>query len=160
APQLEKAGWAYETIGHLEPVAAHERQAAEPGPIDAGAEKAGRALLDKALAAKGGAARLGALKSLTITGKGKIALGPQVLPATMMRRYVAPDKLRLDIQISVGGMNAEVITVLASDKAWNKQPQTGTVELPAEAVAELQKQIWRDQEFILVRHKDAGVKVA
>lgn len=159
-PQLQKARWPYEKVGHLEPVAGYEREAEKLGPVDPKAEKAGRELLDKALAAKGGAARMAKLTSLTITAKGKIIVGPQELPAELVRRYQAPDRLRMDITFAMGGAKAEVVTVLSGDKAWNKQPQTGLQELPPAAVVELRKQIWRDQEFVLVRHKEPGVQVA
>lgn len=161
-PQLAGAGIPYEKVGHLEPIAGYERRPADAGPASALAQAAGKALLAKALAAKGGEARLAKVKSLSMSATGKIIAGAQELPATLTRRYLAPDKLRLDVDIQIPGGTASVVTVLAGDKAWNKQPPpAGLVELPPDAVTELRRQVWRDQELILLRAaREEGVEVA
>lgn len=162
-PQLARAGLTYDKVGHLEPIAAYERAGGDgdAAPASAEARAAGKALLAKALQAKGGRARLSRIKSLTMSGTGAIRAGSQEIPATLTRRYLAPDKLRLDVDIRIPGGTASVVTVLAGDKAWNKQPPpAGLMELPPDAVAELQKQVWRDQELILLRaSQDSGVEV-
>ena len=157
-PQLKKIGLPYEKVGHLEPVAGWERRLAS-APADPKSEAAGRALLDKALAAKGGVDRLRKIKRLTLKANGKIVLGQQELPATLTRRFMAPDKLRLDIDIQLGGQVTNVVTILNGDKGWNKQPQTGLIDLPQDAISELRNQVWRDQELVLLRHKEKGTKV-
>jgi zinc protease len=159
APQLDKAGWAYETIRSISPITRHERENRDPGPVSAGAEAAGRALLDQALKATGGAAKLGQIKSLAMHAKGKIAIQDRELPAKFIRRFQAPDKLRMDIELDLGGGSAQVVTLLNGNQAWNKQPGQGVVALPPDAVAELRKQIWRGQEFILLRHREPGARV-
>jgi hypothetical protein len=159
APQLDKTGWAYETIRSISPIARYEREAKEPGPVAAGAEAAGRALLDQALKATGGVAKLGRIKGLAMHAKGTIAIQNRELPAKFIRRFQAPDKLRMDIELDVGGGTAQVVTLLNGNQAWNKQPGQGVVELPPDAVAELRKQIWRGQEFILLRHREPGARV-
>jgi zinc protease len=157
-PQLQARGWAYDKIGHLEPIAAVERAPAKAEPISPQAAAAGKALLAKALTAKGGEARLRAVRSMTIQATGTIRSGDQEIQAKLQRRYVAPDRLRLDLDLTIPGGSAQVITVLDRKQAWTKQPN-GVVDLPAEGVAELEKQVWRDQEFILLRAKDNGVRV-
>lgn len=159
APQLDRAGWDHETVSYLHPIASYERQPRDPGPVDPEAEAAGRALLDRALAAKGGAARLARIKNMRMQARGKLVVDRRELPATFTRRYLAPDKLRMDIEIDLGAGTADVVTVLSGDKAWNKQPGQGVVELPEGAVQELQRQIWRDQDLILLRHRDKGTRV-
>lgn len=160
APQLEKAGWAFETISHLQPIAAYERNVRElPRPVDPKAEAAARTILDRALKAKGGQAKLASIKSMSVRAQGKLVAETRELKATFHRRYQAPDKLRMDIEIDVGGGKVGVVTVLSGDKGWNKQPGQGVVALPPDAIAELKRQIWRDHEFVLLRHKDKGTRV-
>ncbi len=159
-PQLRKAGWTYEAITHLQPIASYERKPQKLGPVDADSEKAAIALLEKALKAKGGAAKLKAIRNMKVVAKGKITVQKRAMPATLTRHFELPDKLRLDIDVRVGGATAQVVTLLSGRKAWNKQPGQGVVELPKEAVAELRKQIWRDHEFILLRHREKGTRVA
>lgn len=161
APQLDKAGWTYETIRSISPIASSEREGKTraPGPVDAGAEAAGRKLLDQALAAAGGADKLRQIKSLTMHAKGKIAIQNRELPAKFVRRFQSPDKLRMDIELDLGGGTAQVVTLLNGNQAWNKQPGQGVIELPPDAATELRKQIWRGQELILLRHLDKGTRV-
>ena len=157
-PQLDKMGLSHDKVSHLEPVASWERQGAV-ADADPAAEKAGRDLLEKALVAKGGAARLAKIQRVTLTGSGKIVVGPQEIPAKLTRRFSAPDKMRVDLELSFGGQTGQVLTILNGDKAWNRQPQTGLIELPPEGVTGLANQLWRDQEFILLRHRDKGARV-
>lgn len=157
-PQLDKMGLPYDKVSHLEPIASWERKSAVAA-ADPAAETAGRALLEKALQAKGGAARLAKVQRMTITGSGQIVVGPQKIPAIMTRRFSAPDKMRVELELTFGGQTGQVLTVLNGDKAWNRQPQTGLIELPPEGVAGLINQLWRDQEFILLRHRDKGARV-
>ena len=161
-PQLDKMGLPYDKVSHLEPVASWERKGAVAA-ADPATEKAGRQLLDKALQAKGGAAKLAAVRRMTLSGTGKIVVAgprPQEIPAKMTRRFSTPDKMRVDLELTFGGQTGVVLTVLNGTKAWNRQPQTGLVELPPEGVTSLANQLWRDQEFILLRHRDKGTRVS
>ncbi len=157
-PQLQSRGWTYEKVGFLEPVAAVERGSGKVEPASPEVAAAGKALLEKALAAKGGEKKLRAIRTMAIKAKGTIRSGGQEIQAGLTRRYLAPDKLRLDLDLQIPGGSAQVVTVLNGKKAWSKQPN-GVVELPAEGIVELEKQVWRDQEFVLLRALDAGTRV-
>lgn len=158
-PQLEARGWAYDKVGHLDPIAAVERAPAEVAPVSPQAEAAAKRLLAQALAAKGGESRLRGVRTMAIQASGTIRSGGQEIQAGLQRRYLAPDKLRLDLDLRIPGGSAQVVTVVDGKKAWSKQPN-GVIELPPEGVAELEKQIWRDQELILLRATEPGVRVA
>lgn len=163
-PQLEQADWPYEKVGHLQPIARAERAASAgntgnaAGSASPEAVAAGKKLLARALAAKGGEDRLRGIRTMTVNAAGTIRSGGQEISAGLTRRYAAPDKLRLDLDLRIPGGGAQVITVLDGARAWSKQP-TGVVELPPEGIAELRKQLWRDQELVLLRAKDQGTRV-
>jgi zinc protease len=158
-PQLQARGWAFQKVGHLEPIAAVERAPATAAPVSPAAEAAARSLLARALAAKGGESRLRAVRSMALKASGTIRSGGQEIQAGLQRRYLAPDKLRLDLDLRIPGGSAQVSTVLNGKQAWSKQP-SGVVELPPEGVEELHKQVWRDQEFVLLRAAEPGVRLA
>lgn len=157
-PQLRQAGWPYEKVGHLEPIARVERTSNAGSSASPRAVAAGKQLLARALAAKGGEERLRGVRTMTVNAVGTIRSGGQEISAGLTRRYAAPDKLRLDLDLRIPGGGAQVITVLDGDRAWSKQP-AGVVDLPPEGVAELRKQVWRDQELILLRARDEGAVV-
>jgi zinc protease len=158
-PQLQRRGWAYDKVGHLDPIVAVERAPATAEPVSPQAEAAAKTLLARALAAKGGEDRLRGVRSMTIKASGTIRSGGQEIQAGLQRRFLAPDKLRLDLDLRIPGGSAQVVTVLDRKQAWSKQP-TGVIDLPPEGVAELEKQVWRDQELILLRAAEPGVKIA
>ncbi len=160
-PQLKAASVPYTKVDYRSPVGA---SAAAEAPSQAAAElpaqsaKEGRALLAKAVAAKGGAGKLKTIKSLKVEAVGTIRSGGQELAANITRQLLWPDKLRLDLDLTIPGGAAQIITVLSGEAAYSKQPG-GVVELPADARAELRKQIWRDPELLLRRAGEDGVKV-
>jgi zinc protease len=158
-PQLQRRGWAYDKVGHLDPIAAVERAPAAAELVSPQAEAAAKTLLARALAAKGGEARLRGIRSMAIKASGTIRSGGQEIQAGLQRRFLPPDRLRLDLDLRIPGGSAQVVTVLDRKQAWSQQPN-GVVDLPSEGVAELEKQLWRDQEFILLRAAEPGVKVA
>jgi zinc protease len=159
-PQLRKAGWTYTKIGHLEPISKLEREAiaAELNRVDPKAEAAGKKILDQALKAKGGKAALTKLSSLEWEGEATLTIpqAPQPIPAKVIKRYVEPDKLRLDLEVAGGQMT--LTTVLNGKSGWAKQGGR-VIEFPSSEVEAGKSQIWRDQDFVLLRHLEKGVRV-
>lgn len=155
-PQLDAAGWNYERVSYQSPVASYERAELARASQDPKAQKRGRQLIEQALAAKGGADRLRAIKTMTVRAKGEVAVQGRTLAASFARHFVAPDRLRMDIELDIGGAKAQVITVLDRDKAWNQQPGQAPLMLPDEAVIEFRKQLWRDHEQVLLHALDEG----
>ena len=163
-PQLQSAGWEYEKVHYLAPVAGYERQgnaaaAAAAAPSD-DAQAAGRALLERAIAAKGGLERLRQISFIQFTGTGTIQAGPQQLATRLTRFHQPPDKMRIDLEISFGGNTTPVTTVLNGEAAWNRQAPNGLSDLPPNAVGELKKQLWHDPDMVLLRALDAAVQLS
>lgn len=158
-PQLQKVGWKYEKVDYQSPIASYERQAAIAGASNPKSQAQARKLIEQAVKAKGGLAKLRAVKSMTVQATGQIAAQGRNMPATFTRRFVAPDRLRMDIDFNFGGGTASVVTVLDRNKAWNQNPGQGATALPPEAVVEFRKQLWRDHEFVLVHALDKGAKL-
>lgn len=156
-PQLDKMGWAYETVNYADPIGKWEREPAD-GPADPKAEKAGRALLDKAIAAKGGKAAIG-LKSFAIEGEAELTLGPQTVKGSVRRVYVAPGKTRMDLELTIPGGTVKVVTAISGKTGWAIQPGQGLQDLPAEMVESLTDQMWRDQEMLFTNVSEKGTKV-
>ena len=163
-PQLMEAGLKYERVAADigGPVGGAGKVAEPTKPTSPKAEAAARAVLDAALAAKGGAEKLSAVKTLSWKGKATLNLPNGKVPATVEKRYLAPDKLRLDMLIEMGGAKMSITTALAGDIGWaqEKRPDGArTIEFPRSEVEAGKAQIWRDQDFVLLRHRDKGVTV-
>ena len=162
-PQLMEAGLKYDRVtadtgGGPGPKVAESGKPASPK-----AEAAARAVLEAALAAKGGAEKLAALKTLSWKGKATLNLPNGKVPAQVEKRYVAPDKLRLDMVIEMGGAKMSITTALAGDIGWAQERRPDgarTIEFPASEVEAGKAQIWRDQDFVLLRHREKGTTVA
>jgi hypothetical protein len=163
-PQLRKAGWKYERIGHMEPISNWERKALEAPPevsSDPVKLAGARKILDEAIKAKGGAKRLQGIKSFSWRGRAELRLPGGTAPATVHKRYIAPDKLRLDMEIS-GGANVKIITVLASKSGWAREISPRGDQKTTFKDSELQAlrtQLWRDQDLVLTRYLDKGAVV-
>ncbi len=165
-PQLAEAGLKFDKVAGNTAVAESERAATQKeatADIDPKKEAAARALLDAALAAKGGAGKLAAVKSMSWKGKATLNLPGGQVPATVEKRYLAPDKLRLDMVIQMGGSSMSITTVLAGDKGWAQETRpdgVNAIEFPPSEVEAGKAQIWRDQDFVLLRHREKGARVA
>ncbi len=164
APQLEREGWRYEVVDHHAPVAAYERRAREAAaraPVDPEAARAGAEILERALEAKGGHERLSALDTVIMEGRAQIQMGPQSLPAKLVRTFAAPNRVRVDIDVR-GGL-AEITTAYDGERGWMRQVaggQTQVVDLPESDRAAVEAELWRDPELILLRHRDDGTVAA
>lgn len=162
-PQLKATGWSYDLVSHTDPVSNWEREAKEDAVKvvnDPAAVAAATKLLNAALAAKGGSKRLQKLKSYSWTGSASLNLPTGPIQAEVKKRYLAPEKLRLDMQI--GGGTVKIATVLLGATGWaqeegprGKQNREFT---PPELEA-LSTQLWRDPELVLLRHTEAGATV-
>jgi hypothetical protein len=150
APQLDAAGLRYERLGWQEAAGKRDRQAAAAAAPDPKKTAAGKALLDAALTASGGAERLKGLKSLRAVGKVKLRLGPQQLEGGWTRTLVPPGRLRLDVDVSGG---QKLVMVIAGDAAW-QQVGGESVRLPEDKAREARGGLWREPTLVLLRHLD------
>jgi hypothetical protein len=161
APQLDKEGWKYEKVSFTDPIG-HPAELA-PAPPDAKQEAEARKILDQALAAKGGEAKLRALKTEEWTAKGTLmGLAPdgskQSMNIEVHRRYAQPSKARIDIKLQAPQGDVSIAYAVTGDKGWQQSPK-GVIDMPAEQLDLLAQQEWTDAEFVLLRYKDKGAVV-
>lgn len=152
AAQLDKAGWKYERVRFVDPVAPWERDSSE---------KLARKILDEALASKGGAKQLGALESFSWSGTAQLSQQQGTMKAAVTKRYKAPGRLRLDMDITAAGV--KLVTVMAGNTGWAQQVSkqgTRAIDFPKAEVEAGKAQIWRDQDLVLLRHLDDKAGVA
>jgi len=154
-PQLEAAGLpAPEVLSHLDPIARYEREAP---PIDPATAKQARALLDRALKAKGGAAKLQGVKSIRFEGDAELSQGGQTQSAKQTRLWASPGKVRIDVTLAAMGVQ---ISLAATDAGgWVRQAvgtRSQVADLPADRVA---GQLWRNGEMMLLRHRQTDAVV-
>ena len=165
-PQLIEASLSFARVSHTDPVAKYEREAiakAASAPPDPKEEAAARKILDAALAAKGGADKVGAVKTLSWKGKATLNLPGGKVPAQVEKRFTAPDKLRLDMLIEMGGAKVTITTALLGNSGWAQETRPDgarVIDFPPSEVEAGKAQIWRDQDFVLLRHLEKGAVVA
>jgi zinc protease len=164
-PQLKKEGWRYEKVSYTDAIT-QETKAPE-APVDAKSVKAARDLVDAALAAKGGKAKIEALKGLRMTAKGTTTVpgpkGPVPLPVEIERILVIPDKMRIDANIHAPGQDLKVIVSVNGKTGWQSQPdQSGknqVVDLKPEDLGTVDFERWREPELILLKAADPKAKI-
>jgi zinc protease len=164
-PQLMEAGLKFERVT-AEVGQRPGPTASKPSnekPASPKAEQAARAVLDAALTAKGGADKLAAVKTLHWKGKAVLNLPGGQVPAVVEKRFVSPDKLRLDMVIEMGGAKMSITTALDGEIGWAQERRpdgTRVIDFPKSEIEAGKAQIWRDQDFVLLRHREKGARVA
>ena len=157
-PQLKEAGFEYEKVGYLEPTSATEREAKRAlsdAPADPKLSVRGRELLDQALRAKGGEAKLRAIEDIYIEGEGKLTAKGQSFDAKVKGWFAVPDRKRVEIKIPLG----TIFNVVTPETAWGG---LGAMvrDAPADVSAEERAGLWRHKDLILLRHLDSkGVSI-
>ncbi len=76
------------------------------------------AILDKAIAAVGGAEKLGNVKAMTWKAKGTVSFQGNDNPMTISATAQGIDHMRQEFESEFGGNKVKFITVLAGDKGW------------------------------------------
>lgn len=158
-PQLEKAGIAFDRVGYTEPVSPLDRRSKKEqatAPLDPAKAAAGKKLLDAALAAKGGAAKLGAVKDLVSTGKVKLSLGGRSLEGDWARAVVPPDRMYVVVGIAELG---KIKMVIGPDNVFQALNNNNVHDLPKEMADQMREGMWRDHDLILLRHLESGTQV-
>lgn len=118
---------------------------------DAASLARGKALLQSAQAAMGGADRLAAIKDLTIALD--LKLPPEQGGLTMKQtvRYVAPGHFRQDQVLPFG----TIVVYINGDAGWLSTPQ-GTQDMPAEIVKQAQGEVFRNLVTLILSDRVAG----
>jgi zinc protease len=148
-PELQKAGWHYEKVSAASPVTPVPSRPADPKAV-AAAQKT----IADALAAKGGKAKIAAIKSLRETATGTI----QGTPVQVERVFVAPDKLHIEAVI---GGKAKVDVGVNGKTAWQSVTPPGattaeTHEFPPDELPGAQFEAWREPELILLKAAESA----
>ncbi|HSK02633.1 MAG TPA: insulinase family protein [Kofleriaceae bacterium] len=160
-PQLKKEGWRYQKV----PFTASITPAipAPEAPIDPKAAEAARKVVEEALAAKGGRARLAAVKGFRMLATGTTsAPGGGAMPVEIERLFVLPDKMRIDATLDG---KVKVSIAVSGKTGWQLAPdQTGrgaalTEFAPAE-MAQIELERWREPELILLKAAEPGAKIS
>jgi predicted Zn-dependent peptidase len=152
AAGLDGAGLTYARVGWQEPVSPRARPPRLP--VDETKTAVGRKLLDEALAAKGGADRLRAVKDLHAVGKVRLQLGDREVTGAWDLIAAPPDRRR--VAMKLGGQT--LVLTVAGDAAW-QQSGAQVQDMPEEIARQERAALWHDHDFVLLRHLDSGTIV-
>jgi zinc protease len=158
-PQLQKAGWRYEKVSYAEPIT---KEIARPEvPADPKAVAAAHQLVAQALAAKGGKAKLAAIKSLRELATGTTKIQGNQVPVQIERIFVVPDKMRIDATLA---NQFKVVVGVDGASGWQQAPTqsggTQTVEFKGADIKQAQFEAWREPELLLLKAADPAAKLA
>jgi len=160
-PQLKKEGWRYEKVAYTDPITPETK--APEAPADPKAIKAAKELVDQAVAAKGGKAKLEAIKALKMSAKGTTTIQGHALPVEIDRVFVLPDKMRIDATIHAPGQDLKVIVSTNGKGGWQSQPdQTGKnqiADLAERDMDTVEFERWREPELILLKAIAPNAKI-
>jgi len=158
-PQLKKEGWRYEKTSFTDPISPPPKLA--EGPADPKAIDGAKKLLEQALVAKGGKAKIGAIKALFERGTGTTTIKGQQMPVEIERTLLPPDRMRIDALIA----NQLKVQVAVNGKTgWEIAPNTTSgkpelFDLGGNDMAAAQFEAWRDPELILLKATDPNAKI-
>jgi zinc protease len=163
-PQLQKEGWRYEKVAFTDPITAPVK---EPEvPPDAKAVAAARKLIDEAIAAKGGKAKLAGLKALKLTAAGTTTIQGQTVPVEVSRAFVLPDKMRIDATIKPPRAPRDIVVSVgvSGDTGWQRGPDPKTndyvvSDITGPGLASIAFERWREPELILLKAADPAAKL-
>jgi zinc protease len=159
-PQLKKEGWRYEKVSFVDPISPPPKLA--DAPIDPKAVEAAKKILGQALAAKGGKAKLAAIKTMRELGTGTTTIKGQQMPVSIERNIAVPDRMRIDALID---NQLKVQVAITAKSGWEiaPSPKTGNPDPPFDLtgndLASAQFEAWRDPELILLKATDPATKV-
>jgi zinc protease len=154
APQLAQLGISPERIGWLEPVSRRDRDRIKKIAIDPQKAAEGKKLLDAALAAKGGAAKLRAIKDITAAGTVRMTIGKQQVDGKWRRIFEPPSRMRVDFELPGGS-----VTLVSTEKSGWQRVGDQTQDLDRALSDQAQAQIWREVDTVLLRHLEPGTVV-
>jgi predicted Zn-dependent peptidase len=158
-PQLKAAGWKYQKVSFSDPVSPPPE--VPEAPIDPKQAAAAKLLVEQALAAKGGKAKLAAIKGFKMVAVGSTTIGGQTVPVEIERLFILPDKMRIDATLA---QRVKVMIAIDGKKGWQLAPDKTGQKMaltdigPAEA-ASIDFERWREPELILLKAADPAAKL-
>jgi len=93
------------------------------------------AILDKAIKALGGEAKLSKLQAYSTKSKGVITFGGNENQLVAEATVAGIDRFRQEFEVEAQGNQFKGVVVLNGDKGWRKRVGDNTIELDADAVA-------------------------
>jgi hypothetical protein len=118
-----------------------------------------KAIIEKAVNARGGLDKLAKLKAGTTKTKGKIHARETPIPFTGTNTVQQPDKFRNELNVELMGVPVEIIIVFNGKEGWRAGPQ-GLQEFSAEQVAEQKHGLHAGQvNNLVVLLKEPGFKL-
>ncbi len=136
APDLRKPHSGFQAVSYIAPPV-------KDGPMQAGAV---RTLLDKAIAAKGGLAKLQGIRTVRSEGTMTAQSAGRPVPFAVVTTIEYPDRYRVDADMPGG----KVAQVYADGHYWI-QDARGVNELPPDARGPIQSSVQRDLVRVLVK---------
>src|SRR3990172_7947383 len=112
-------------------------------------DRAGRALLAEAVKAKGGLARLRAVKGFVARGTFTSSIGAEKVEGEFVRTVVGGVRARLEKRLPGGKTE---VSVVAPAGVWTRSDDRIVVGQDADARAAL----WREKDLVLLRTREAG----
>ena len=164
-PQMKKEGWRFEKVAFNEPIGP---QAKEPEiPVDAKTAGVIKKIVDDALAAKGGKAKLAAVKGIRMVATGTTVIQGHTIPVDTERVFVLPDKIRIDATLNVPGPNnttQKALVIFAADgkTGWRVQPsQNGPqlADMGPNEIVQVDFERWREPELILLHALEPNARL-
>lgn len=154
-PALHREGWRYEKVAYTDPVS--PPYAAPEVPADAKEVAAARKLVDDALVAKGGKAKLAGLKGLKLVATGVSVFSGQGVPVEITRTMALPDKMRIDATLKLPKPQGDTVVSFAvtGTSGWQRGPdgQGGyaVVDITGAEQKAAAFERWREPELILLK---------
>jgi hypothetical protein len=164
-PEMKKEGWRYEKVAFTDPITAPMRL--PELTADPKAAATARKLVEEALAAKGGRAKLTALKAMRLKAVGTTTIQGQSLPVEITRVFVFPDKMRIDANLKPPRAQHDVVISIgvAAQTGWQRGPDPKTnenvvVDITGAGLQTINFERWREPELILIKASEPDAKLA
>lgn len=125
--------------------AGEAKRVAEAAPSAEAIEK-GRALIAKAIEAKGGREALERVKSIRQRGGGTITTPQGALPVEVDLLVVFPDKTRMEMKLPIG----KVVRALDGEKGWVQAPM-GVMDMQQSEAKDMREQVEKDEVPLLLQ---------
>jgi hypothetical protein len=117
-------------------------------------------VLTEALLAKGGKAKLAAVKSLRMMASGTTQIQGQKLPVDIERVFVVPDKMFIDATLAG---QFKVTVGIDGKTGWQRAPtqsgQMQVVPIQGKDIDQALFEAWREPELLLLKATDPAAKI-
>jgi zinc protease len=164
-PELKKAGWRYEKVAFTDPITAPMKL--PDVVVDPKTAAAARKVVEEALAAKGGRAKLTGLKALKMMAAGTTTIQGTSVPVEISRVFVFPDKMRIDATLKPPRAPKDVVISIGvvAQTGWQRGPDPKTndyaiSDITGAALQTINFERWREPELILIKASEPDAKLS